>query len=1814
VSKKKPTPDQRADAGQIPPAPPSADKPRRKWRRRLTILLLVLLVLIVVLRIAITLSLPSVLQKVAARYGLQCTYERSELTMLGGDFGIWHLEVRPAEGGEPLLHAGYCRGNLSTLALLKGKLDVWRVEADSVDLAVHRTGDGHIPVLERFLAGGQSTPPDDVSSSKPATPRKASLVSPLKVDAIRVERLRLRLKDDAVQPALDTTVQIDLRVSDLGSTVRPTRVEATLSAEGILDSLRLSVERRGAGDQADAEMRLAAHGLDLRPLEAYLRPFGLRPVANDINLRMRASAKVSLTAEAALTGHLALEDIAVIADGQEAASIGRLVLDMDSLDGRNARLARLAVETCRLRGMRTSQGLLRLAGIDLLPAPPAVPAEVPGNVTAQAATSSPSAAPATAPAGVFRCTLADLSVHDVRATFVDDGVSPSTTLEARLDSLSSRDLVVDSQQPDAGINVAAALQVPGAVRSVHLDAQVHPFALRKTAEVSVTADGIRPDVVKPYLDAAGLESLWKDGTLRLKASAGVQVDPAGRILADATVAGLDLRDERPLLAIETLAVSGASLDPVSGVVRVESVELAGPDSGLRQDTSGSFCLLGFRIGLPKPGNGAVSPQSQPSAPPPAPSSIGKQRSPRFEIGKLTWRNPNIRFEDERSQPPVAVTLADAGLELTDLSFDLDPAAPAPSRPGHLNMWLSVPDAARKIQVDGTFLPRAGAISLETTVIGEGITGAAFKPYLRNAGIEPVLNDGSLALKLKVDLAQTDGKLTSSLQVQDLRYADGDAQLVGLDLLRVADVVAASDVAIGAVEINRPRLVVSRQAGGDLVLAGMHLLPPENRSVPGQVPVSGVARPAVTATSAASSQIASPPPMATTLQSLRLRDASVTWIDQAVTPAVQATTGLDIDLNGLVLGRAAPPAQIEVTARVAGAIDQLSLAGTMSLSPDAQSARIEIDGQGLQVGPLAPYLPPGMTLTPADGRLKTAIQASVARHPEGGQRASLAINGLDWRDGPEGESLLRFDKIRLAASRIDPVGGVVALDEVSVSGLESSVTLGQAGQVRLLGLLLKPVPSHEGESTSGVVDRAPAAVSSQPAAASVSPAAASRKPLPLVSVQKLDLGVRRLSVLDQTRPGVAPVIVSELRLHNLDPIELGGPDPASRPPTRLQLTARCEPAAGQVDLTLGAAPFAAEPNAQLELAINGINGQGILSLMPGAVDRVASEMKEGLLKGHLEAQLKLQRRFPEDFNLSRGFELAMLLKGLEFRETPDGPVLAGLESLQVDGAAIWPATGGAIVKSLELSKPIGRLYRDKDGLHAMGFLVRTAAESPVTSQPTTEPAEAAATAPAVAEAPQSAPSPALTAVPPTRPAAEVRLDRLLVSGLDVVVEDRVVDPAVTVPLTGLDVEVRDLSNWAPFEDRPVRFSVLVNAGKADLPKKVRGAGIVGAVGDMAALMEGKAADTAVQYEQRELFSQVAASGRVGLYPTPNGWVKTSVSGFELVSLKGEARQAGVIIGSGTFDSTVDVRLPGTGSIETRSRLIFTDLTMSEPPNGPVVRYLHLSTPLDAVIKMLEGADGSITIPLRVSIEQGKVRGIAGAAVGALASVIATSIASAPVKVVGGVADVVGLVPTRQKVQLQPVVLTFLPGFAGLEPAEKARLETLIEQVRRDDNLELTLRHDLGGADIEMSQARSNLSPAQAAMLAYQLRARKIELAAQRSAQAGQTRALLASASALSASITVQRLRDTDRELAQNEDALDRVYELMRPGAERQASRRTRQACLDLARDRLQAVRILLVDAGIQGLDQRIRLTNPQVNAATGDAGGKVTITLIAKKRS
>src|SRR6476660_6130844 len=110
-------------------------------------------------------------------------------------------------------------------------------------------------------------------------------------------------------------------------------------------------------------------------------------------------------------------------------------------------------------------------------------------------------------------------------------------------------------------------------------------------------------------------------------------------------------------------------------------------------------------------------------------------------------------------------------------------------------------------------------------------------------------------------------------------------------------------------------------------------------------------------------------------------------------------------------------------------------------------------------------------------------------------------------------------------------------------------------------------------------------------------------------------------------------------------------------------------------------------------------------------------------------------------------------------------------------------------------------------------------------------------------------------------------------------------------------------------------------------------MIGAVGYVAYVLGGQRWVDKPEFEDRELFAQVAASGRVSLYPKPVGWAKANVSGFETAAIAGFAKQNGIDITHGTFDITADVRMKDDGVAEIIANPSFTDLNVTEPANGP-----------------------------------------------------------------------------------------------------------------------------------------------------------------------------------------------------------------------------------------------------------------------------------------
>ncbi len=556
-------------------------------------------------------------------------------------------------------------------------------------------------------------------------------------------------------------------------------------------------------------------------------------------------------------------------------------------------------------------------------------------------------------------------------------------------------------------------------------------------------------------------------------------------------------------------------------------------------------------------------------------------------------------------------------------------------------------------------------------------------------------------------------------------------------------------------------------------------------------------------------------------------ATLDFIDRSMTPAIPTQASVDVDLNDFRFGARdqATPADLKLTAHVAGSVDEFIVTGPVEIAPTVQTAKLDIAGNGIRAGNLAAYLPPGLEVTLKDGRLKSHLDAELRTHPAGGLSGHLLVNGVDWRDGAEGATLFKVDAAALVVNRIDPENAI-DVKEISVQGLETSAERAPSGSIRLLGIALggpatepatQPATTVATAATTQPGGAVASAAAPEPAAAPVTGIPAKRvTTFPLVTLDKLDINAKRITFTDLSRPTSAPLSIADLRLRNLNRIDWLGKDYDSKPATKLQLTCRVEPLIDTVTIDTQVTPFSRQPSLLVDLAVLGIHGDGLTALVPEIRDDIdGSGMADGTAKGSIELHiLKLDRRSPLEFNLDRPLEAELGLKGMEFRQSKDGPLLAGLEEVHFDSMTVRGGTGDVRIKSLDVTKPAAHIVRDAEGVRAFGLLykmpvAKAASTQPATTQPSSKPAPVQAVA-AVVPPPKAAPT--------SRPSNEIRIDHLTVSGLDLLVEDRSVTPPLLMPINSLEVEARGASSLLPYDsDKKIRFNALVGSGKVPLAK-------------------------------------------------------------------------------------------------------------------------------------------------------------------------------------------------------------------------------------------------------------------------------------------------------------------------------------------------------------------------------------------------------------
>src|SRR5262249_42309888 len=164
------------------------------------------------------------------------------------------------------------------------------------------------------------------------------------------------------------------------------------------------------------------------------------------------------------------------------------------------------------------------------------------------------------------------------------------------------------------------------------------------------------------------------------------------------------------------------------------------------------------------------------------------------------------------------------------------------------------------------------------------------------------------------------------------------------------------------------------------------------------------------------------------------------------------------------------------------------------------------------------------------------------------------------------------------------------------------------------------------------------------------------------------------------------------------------------------------------------------------------------------------------KARVEASLKGYRGLLTGANVTKGVGVQIAVSNVELRDGT-GPPLAAIDEIFADYVNFVPATGSVRIHTLEIGGVRTSARRVENGWRVAGItLIRPAPSPPV----------------ADADPPAALDPKAI---------AEKRIDRLLASGIDVSFLDDTTQPPTAIPLSGLDVDVRNLTNLALVEPIP-----------------------------------------------------------------------------------------------------------------------------------------------------------------------------------------------------------------------------------------------------------------------------------------------------------------------------------------------------------------------------------------------------------------------------
>ena len=577
---------------------------RRRWSRRFLWIFAILIAICITLRVILWASLPWFLSQAMERYGLQYTYERLNLSLLTGDAELWHIELRPSETEEPLAHVEYCRADVSLVTLLARRLVVRRVEIDGMDVSVIRQPDGTFPQFQQLLRSlptrkSGTSGPDAETKPESVLRDEIDLTPPVKLDALRLQHVQVAFRDESVSPVLKSRLDVNVRLSDLGYEKRDTRFQAILSSPPVLDQLVVEGTGSSSGMDLIADAKIVLNGLHLRPLKDYLATFGISPDADSLSLacsgqirtrgienilkselgssqglEIKATQSETPSVPRALNVHFDMNDVVLSADGLENIALGRLAIDANLPQYGTVDFSKIELVEGRVHAWRRANEVLSVAGLQFTGRPEARNTLEEQLHTAAGSSVTVERARPVSTNTPMKWSASNLSLRDLQLVLHDESVSPNADVALQVKIVAVEDIgPQDSQLGE--LHLLAEIGMPGVIETVHLEGSAKPLSVEKTAALRVSATGIRPDALAPYLETLGLESLHKDGELACNVDVVFTPQDDGRIGGEVSITDILLEDESELFGLKAISLRGVQFDPNSGTTRIEDISISG---------------------------------------------------------------------------------------------------------------------------------------------------------------------------------------------------------------------------------------------------------------------------------------------------------------------------------------------------------------------------------------------------------------------------------------------------------------------------------------------------------------------------------------------------------------------------------------------------------------------------------------------------------------------------------------------------------------------------------------------------------------------------------------------------------------------------------------------------------------------------------------------------------------------------------------------------------------------------------------------------------------------------------------------------------------------------------------------------------------------------------------------------------------------------------------------------------------------------------------------------------------------------------------